>query len=156
MTPESTEQASVASPAPLTVHAVSPTRRRFGHWMTLVLVAGGLVLGVMIAHARAEDRVPPAFEGKIGEMRSLVCLFEDLGRVAGNASTAGVAAVFAANEQFKNNEDAIAFYEKVLPQTNDLTVRRAIRIKLIDLYKKAGEHEKATANLETLITGKGL
>ena len=126
--------------------------RRGRKFIALFVIAAALFIGFMVTRAHAEEG--PGFDSKLGAMHNLIVVIEDFARVSSNASTSGVAAVLAANDQFKNNEDAIAFYEKVLPQADDATVKRAIRIKLIELYKKSGDREKANANLEKLITGR--
>jgi hypothetical protein len=66
-----------------------------------------------------------------------------------------VAAVLQASEMLKPRgaEAQIEYFGQLLPQVKNETVRRAIRLQLIDAYKLANNQEKALDELQTLITG---
>ncbi|HEX2973435.1 MAG TPA: hypothetical protein VHP11_13960, partial [Tepidisphaeraceae bacterium] len=45
----------------------------------------------------------------------------------------------------------VEFFEKLLPQVKNEAVRRAIQLQLTELYKAAGQQDKAMEQLESLI-----
>jgi hypothetical protein len=71
-----------------------------------------------------------------------------------DATNMAVAAVLQASELLKPRgaEAQIQYFEQLLPQVKNETVRRAIRLQLIDAYKQANNPERALDELQTLIT----
>lgn len=124
-------------------------RRSFVAISSLSLLLG-LLLGVGVAQTAAD----PGFSSQIRLMRDLLGLIDDVNKIAASPSMSGVMAVMGAKDQLKNNEEAIAFLEKLLPQVNDPVVQRAIRIQLSDYYKNTGQRDKAIQQLERLIVNR--
>ncbi|MFI4861217.1 MAG: hypothetical protein ACIAXF_11100 [Phycisphaerales bacterium JB063] len=79
-------------------------------------------------------------------------LIGDMHTIADSPSTSGVLAVMSVEDNMET-DDAIDFLEDMLKDTDDETIQRAIRIKLIDFYKNAGQHDDAVEQIEALITG---
>ena len=52
----------------------------------------------------------------------------------------------------KGADAAIAYFTKVLPQVKNEAVQRAIRVQLADLYKAAGQGDKALEQYEAMMT----
>lgn len=90
------------------------------------------------------------FRGYLDLVRQMTELAED-------PSAAGVSAVLTASDILKarSNNDAIAFFADILPQVKDETVRRAIHLQLVDLYKNSNQHDKALVELKGLIVTPG-
>ncbi len=72
-----------------------------------------------------------------------------------DATTTAIAAVMQAAEILKpKGADAqISYFAKVLDKTENENVKRAIRLQLIDAYKRAGQTDKALDELKTIILG---
>ncbi|MCX5660372.1 MAG: tetratricopeptide repeat protein [Planctomycetota bacterium] len=125
------------------------------------LAAGALALVLtpvaFLVPAYAQDNAgggnPAAFH-QIELMSKLLGVVGEFTKIADSPSASGVAATMGIDDHFKNPAEAIAFLEKVLPQVKDAPVQRAIRVKLADLYKKSGQHEKALEQLERLMTNR--
>jgi len=115
--------------------------------LTLPLVfAGGRA---MAQHDQPADVT--AMAGQLRMMNDLLTLVDNYHKIASDPSAAGVAAAMGAGDHFQNPKEAIAWYEKVLPNVKDEVIVRAIHLQLADLYKKTGDHEKALAQLEWLM-----
>ncbi|MEM9414599.1 MAG: hypothetical protein AAGA29_03860 [Planctomycetota bacterium] len=82
------------------------------------------------------------FTGLIGDMHEL----------ADSESASGVLAVMSVEDNM-DAEEAIDFLEDMLNETENETIRRSIRIKLIDFYKNSGQSDEAVEHIEALITG---
>lgn len=80
-------------------------------------------------------------------------LVQRYGEIAKDPSLAGVSAVITANDllRAKGHEAGIAYFKKLLPEVKDATVQRAIRLMLIDLYRRAQQNDLALQELEALI-----
>ena len=107
-----------------------------------------------------ERTFEPRFEVRdmppqINLVRGYLGLIGQLNEMAQDPTASGIAAVLGANEILKpRGADAvIAYFTKVLPQVKNEAVQRAIRIQLVEAYKTSGDHEKALAELQTLMTG---
>jgi len=85
--------------------------------------------------------------------RGYLDLVQQMTDLASDPSASGVSAVMSAGDILKarSNNDAIAFLADILPSVKDPTVRRAIRLQLVDLYKESNQHDKALEQLKTLI-----
>lgn len=88
-------------------------------------------------------------------LRGYIDLVQHYTEMASNPTNAGVAAVITAGDILKarGNDAAIDYFNKLLPDVKDPSVQRAIRIQLADLYKAAGQSDKALDQLKELITG---
>lgn len=81
----------------------------------------------------------------------LVGLIQDMHEVADNSSASGVLAVMSVDDHVQG-QDRIKFLNDMLRETDDPTIRRAIRIKLIESYKDMGDNDEALEQIEALIT----
>ena len=75
--------------------------------------------------------------------------------IAEDPDVAGVAAVLAVEEHTEGPTEAAAFLEGLLPEARSDTVRRAIRLQLVDFYTESDQPEKSREQLRQLITGGG-
>jgi hypothetical protein len=99
---------------------------------------------------------PPSPEMRRMEiLRGYMDLVQQFTALSRDPTTAGIAAVSSANDLLHRDspQAAIDFFNKTLPQVKDQAVMRAIRIKLVDLYKETGQTDKAMEQLNILILG---
>jgi hypothetical protein len=98
-------------------------------------------------------RRPVGFD-QIDRMREWLEVVERYGRMARNPVDAGIAAVVTANDllRARGPEAAIEYFTKMLAEVKNDAVQRAIRLQLVDLYKAAGQPEKALDQLQSLMT----
>jgi len=122
----------------------------------ILLLAPALVIGLSGSPARAQDG---RFGGEeamrfIDAMRGYLEIIDRYSTIAHDPGSSGVAAVVAAGEIFRNrsHEEAITFFNKMLTESKNEAVQRAIRIQLADLYRSAGQTDKALEQLQILIT----
>ena len=83
-------------------------------------------------------------------MERYLDLMQKFTRLAEDPAAAGIAGVFASKDLFGGDGDpakAIEFFNGVLPEVKNEAVQRAVRIQLIDLYKKSGQRDKALEQL---------
>lgn len=75
-------------------------------------------------------------------------------RLAHDPSITGIASVVAAADILRPRgaNEAITYFEKVLPEAKSPAVQRAIRLQLVDLYKSVGKQDQALDQLKTLMT----
>ncbi len=90
-------------------------------------------------------------------LRGYLDLVDRYTRLSSNPTSSGVAAVVTAGDILKarGKDAAIDYFNKVLPDVKDPAVQRAIRLQLADLYKAAGESDKALEQLHMLMTDTG-
>ena len=116
---------------------------------------------------RGEARMEPGgqtFEGEVqvrlreeamrfDMMRGYIDLVDRITRLSRDPTTAAVAAVISAADILKaRGADAgIEYFTKMLESAKSEAVKRAIRIQLIELYKQAGQQDKAMEQLSELI-----
>jgi hypothetical protein len=95
-------------------------------------------------------RVPP----ELAIMQGYLSLVDQFQKLAKDPAAAGVAAVLAANDMLKGRgaDAGIEYFTKLLPDVKNEAVQRAIRIQLIDLYKKANQPDKALEQMRILMT----
>jgi hypothetical protein len=142
-TPATRAENTTTSPAPRS------------QWKQARTLAVGLIVGVLVSVSVAQTA--GAVEGPMGQirlMRELLSLIDDVRKVTDSPSASGVAAVMGVKDQMQSPQAAIDFLERTLPQVQDPSVQRAIRIQLGDLYKNTGQKDKALAQSERLIIGK--
>jgi len=86
-------------------------------------------------------------------MRGYIDLVDRIARLSRDPTTAGVAAVISAADLLKaRGADAgIEYFTRMLDSAKSDPVKRAIRIQLIELYKQAGQQDKAMEQLTELI-----
>lgn len=129
----------------------SPRRRQ---WIALGALLLVLTPAAFLVPAYGQDGAPPQMLQQIDLLTRLLTLVGDFTKIVESPAGAGVTATMSLDDHFKAPAEAIAFLEKVLPNVKEVPVQRAIRIKLADLYKKTGQHEKAIEQLERLMTGR--
>ena len=81
-------------------------------------------------------------------------IVERYSKITKDGTTAGVAAVVAATDLLRpaGNAASIEFFTKMLEETKNASVKRAIRLQLVDLYRLTGDREKALDQLKILMT----
>lgn len=72
--------------------------------------------------------------------------------LVGNHSEASVAALFTAKEIIGNPKEVAAYFESLLPKTENPVVVRALHMQLADHYKNSGQKDKALEHLTAIIT----
>ena len=121
-----------------------------------ILVAPVLLIGLSAnpAHAQEDRLRSPESIQFIEAMRGYLEVIDRFSAIAQDPASSGIAAVLSAGEIFRNRspEEAINFYTKLLPETKNEAVQRAIRIQLAELYKNTNQQDKALEQLRTLIT----
>ncbi len=92
---------------------------------------------------------------KMEMLRGYIELVDRFTRLSRDPGTAGIAAVISASDMLKRRgpDTAINYFTKTLPDVKNEAVQRAIRIQLADLYKAAGQEDKAIEQLEILMKG---
>jgi hypothetical protein len=87
-------------------------------------------------------------------MRGWLDLIDRYTRLSRDPVAAGVAAVVSAEDLFQGKppEEAIAFFNKMLEEAKNETVKRAIRMQLAELHGKANQTDKALEHLRVLMT----
>ncbi len=78
-------------------------------------------------------------------------LVQTSAEVADSETASGVAAVFAIEDYLGNGEEAIEFFEERVDETESDAIRRAVRIKLSELYEQNGRSDDAVEQLAILI-----
>ena len=123
--------------------------------LAALVLAPILLIGLSANPARAQEglRSPEAIQF-IEAMRGYLEVIDRFSAIAQDPASSGIAAVLSAGEIFRSRgpEEAINFYTKLLPETKNEAVQRAIRIQLAELYKNTNQQEKALEQLRTLIT----
>lgn len=87
-----------------------------------------------------------------GQLLELVLTYDE---IASDPGTAGVAAVMAVEEHVEEASEAAALFEEVLPSVTNPKVKRAIRLKLVDVYGDMDQPKKSLEQLKLLITNSG-
>ncbi|HZZ42547.1 MAG TPA: hypothetical protein VFE58_06395 [Tepidisphaeraceae bacterium] len=114
-----------------------------------------------------QDRVPVGRSGgvPVGEaaapqvraMMGYLQLVNQYKQLTADPTAAGVAAVVTAGDVLRHRgpDAAIAFFEKVLPDVTDSSIRNAIHLQLADFYRASGKEDKALEHLTALMTEAG-
>jgi hypothetical protein len=94
-------------------------------------------------------------QGPVEILRGYLELVEQYSRLTRDPVTTGVAAVIQAADILRprGTDAAIDYFNKLLPSVKNETIQRAIHIQLAELYKNAGQQDKALSELQGLITG---
>jgi hypothetical protein len=87
-------------------------------------------------------------------MRNWLDLIDRYARLSRDPVSSGVAAVVSADDLMRGKppEQAIEFFNKMLDEAKNETVKRAIRLQLAELYGKANQTDKALEQLRKLMT----
>lgn len=75
------------------------------------------------------------------------------GELAKDPSLSSVSAIITANDllRAKGPQAGIDYFKKLQPDVKDATVQRAIRLMLIDLYRRSNQTDAAMAEIDALI-----
>lgn len=86
--------------------------------------------------------------------RDYLDLIDEFASVSKDQSSSGVAAVVYAEDvlKAKRPQDAIDWFNQVLPEIKDPVVQRAVRLRLAELYRTTNQPDKALEQLRVLIT----
>jgi hypothetical protein len=88
----------------------------------------------------------------IDVMEKYLYVVDHLTRMSENPTAVGVAALLQANDILKSRpQDAIDYFNKLLPDVRNEAVKRAIRLQLADLYKNSNQNDKALDQLRELM-----
>ena len=90
---------------------------------------------------------------QIDQMRGWLDIVDRYARMSRDPVAAGVAAVIAADDLFRNKppEQAIEYFGKLLSEVKNEAVQRAIRLQLVELYGKSNQPDKALEQLRLLM-----
>ena len=96
---------------------------------------------------------PRMGEGPFEKMRGYLDLVDRFSRLARDPAASGVAAVIAAGDVLRTRgaDAAFTYYNKQLETVKNDTVKRAIRLQLVDLYRQSGQQDKALEHLTDLM-----
>jgi hypothetical protein len=91
--------------------------------------------------------------GTVEQMRSYVELVERYTSMSRDPAAAGVAAVVSASDVLRQRgpQEAIDYFNRILPSVRNEAVSRAIRIQLVDLYKSSNQPARALELLEKMM-----
>jgi hypothetical protein len=91
---------------------------------------------------------------QIDTLRGYFGVVEAFTRLSRDPTHAGIAAVISAGDILKprGTDAGIDYFTKLLPETKNPAVQRAIRVQLAELYKQAGKQDEALKQLRELIT----
>jgi hypothetical protein len=96
---------------------------------------------------------PPGPMGEVELMRGWLDLIDRYARLSRDRVACAVAAVVSADDLMRGRppEEAIAFFNKMLDETKNETVQRAIRLQLVELHGKNNQSDKALEHLRILM-----
>ena len=133
-------------------------RKRFFPVLALFICCA--VVAAAVSRATAADKQneweQEVFEVEVMSMHlemfgQLVDLIQGMHEITDDPSASGVMAVMSVDD-YVQGEDRIDFLNDMLGETDDPTVRRAIRVKLMETYKEMGNTQEALEQIEALIT----
>ncbi|MFT3788392.1 MAG: hypothetical protein QM770_19840 [Tepidisphaeraceae bacterium] len=86
-------------------------------------------------------------------IRGFQSIVDGFCEIGADPAKSAVAAVMSAGDvlRAKGPAEAINYFEKLLPEVNNPTVERAIRLQLIDLYRASNQSDKALEHATKLI-----
>jgi hypothetical protein len=125
-----------------------------GFKVSLYWILGLFVAFTLLAlRGRSQSKQAEETKALLQTVHGYTDVVEGYGRIAKDPQTSGVAAVICANELTKTQppETSIAYFNGLLSKVSDASVKRAIRFQLVDLYRKAGQRDKAMEQLEILM-----
>src|SRR5205823_1158911 len=100
------------------------------------------------------DGAPDEMRMRRAEMiRAWLEIVDRYSKLSSDPDSAGIAAVVSAGDILRPRgaDAAIEYFNKLLPEAKSPSVQRAIRLQLVDLYKNAGQGDKALEVLHDLI-----
>ena len=113
-----------------------------------------LAAGIYAAHADESAPAPPV---NLQDRATQTWLLEQTASIAKDPETAGVWAVDQVADLLKDQpaQTEADYFQRMLFQAKGRAVQRAIRFKLVDLYRGMNRQDKATEQLEALMTDSG-
>lgn len=118
-------------------------------WLMPLALAGGLC-----AILRGDDLSPAAAANSMQDQATETWVLEQYSNIDKDPDSAGVWAVYQSAEILKDQpaQSSIDYFQKMLYQAKGRAVQRAIRTKLIGLYRSVNRDDKAMEQLEALMT----
>lgn len=132
-------------------------RQRFFPALLLVLCCG--VVAAAVSRVSADTKQDD-WDGQMTEVKmmsihlelygQLIELIQGMHEITDDPSASGVMAVMSVDDHVQG-QARIDFLNEMLEEAEDPTVRRSIRVKLIETYKDMGDHDEALEHVEALI-----
>jgi hypothetical protein len=97
---------------------------------------------------------PASWNAWVSMFRDYMDLIDHFARVSQDPSTSGVAAVIYTDDilRTKPPQEAIDYYQKLLPDVKDPAIARAIRLRLAEHYRLSNQGDHALEQLRLLMT----
>jgi thioredoxin-like negative regulator of GroEL len=113
--------------------------------------------GMMITTLHADDSTPPPPQLSLQDQATQSWLLEQTASIAKDPETAGIWAVDQAADMLKEQQPQTAadYFQRMLYQAKGRGVQRAIRFQLVSIYRAMNREDKATEQLEELMTDSG-
>lgn len=92
------------------------------------------------------------FFAELEAVTRVMDVVQQMTEIAKDPDAAAIAAVIAVND-YHDEEEQAEFLESVLAEAGSETVKRAIRMRLIDVYKHSDRFDQAAEQARLLITG---
>jgi hypothetical protein len=127
-------------------------KNRILFWIGPLALAAGLCTIL-----RADDMSSAAGTQSLQDQATQAWLLDHFVAVTKDPDGAGVWAVEQSVDILKDQpaQSTIDYFQKMLYQTKSRAVQRAIRAKLVDLYRSTNRNDKAGEQLEALMTDSG-
>lgn len=106
-------------------------------------------------HEEHLERELAGFELYFAELEAVTRILDvvqQMTEIAKDPDSSAIAAVLAVND-FEEEREQADFLQSVLDQATSETVKRAIRLRLIDVYKHTDQIDKAAEQARLLIVG---
>jgi hypothetical protein len=124
--------------------------KRMFFWLMPLALAGGVSTLL-----RADDSSPPAGSTvSLQDQATQAWLLDHDAAIDKDGESSGIWAVYQAADIMKDQptQTSIDYFERMLYDAKDRGVQRAIRTKLVGLYRANNQDDKAMAQLEALMT----
>jgi hypothetical protein len=130
--------------------------QRKSFWIIPALLAIGAA-----AMLRADDTPAPVMPASPGDsaatlqaMSNYAWFMEHYSSIAKDSDAMGITAVFAADDMMRAQgpEAEADFFNKMLFETKSRAVQRAVRMKLVDIYKTLNRPDRAMEQLQAIMT----
>ncbi len=124
------------------------------HWIWMTTAVAAIAAGTLL---RADDTTPkplePAPVADLQGMSNYTWFIQNYAAVARDPDQMGISAMFQAANLMKSQplQDQIDYFNKMLYDTKNHTVQRAIRMKLADLYDANNRSDLAMEQLQILM-----
>ncbi len=129
--------------------------RRKSYWIIAALVALSAATLLRADDAGAPANMPSGPDpATLQGMNNYTWFIEHYSSVAKDSDAMGVAAVFEASDMMRgsNLDQQADFFNKMLFETHSRAVQRAVRMKLVEIYRGMSRPDQAMQQLQALIT----